>query len=398
MGDLLDATIKSNKHRARVYDPFAGSGTALTEAMMRGLDFDGQDINPMAVLLCKAKVIPFFDVALNEKQLQIVAAAKSDRKCSIECNFVGRQKWFKPGVCLELSRVRRAIRSESSLWARRFFWIALAETVRLTSNSRTSTFKLHIRSQSDIDSRSSSPLAVFEQVAKRNVDLLRAQKIVLEEAGHLDRGRYLGTVNVNIANSVATSPVVGTKQRFDILVTSPPYGDNASTVPYGQHSYLPLQWIDLKDIDPAIDTTCLSTTHEIDHRSLGGSRKNTKAAVVSLRDRSAALSDTLDGLKDAPKDRTSRVVAFCRDLDKSLDPVIKAMRSDAVMIWILGNRRVGGKVVPLDRILSELLIDRGARAVTILKRDIPSKRMAVRNNVAATMRTESIVVLRKGLR
>ncbi len=73
-----------------------------------------------------------------------------------------------------------------------------------------------------------------------------------------------------------------------------------------------------------------------------------------------------------------------------------AMRSNAVMIWILGNRKVGGKPVPLDRILSDFLIADGARHITVINREIPSKRMAVRNNVTGTMRTENIVVLRKG--
>ena len=59
--DLLAPFAQRGTH---VYDPFAGSGTALTEAMMKGLDFSGQDINPLAVLLCQAKTIPFFDVAL----------------------------------------------------------------------------------------------------------------------------------------------------------------------------------------------------------------------------------------------------------------------------------------------------------------------------------------------
>src|SRR4051812_13987676 len=57
VGDLL-AAVADGKMATHVYDPFAGSGTALTESMMRGLDFSGQDINPLAVLLCQAKAIP----------------------------------------------------------------------------------------------------------------------------------------------------------------------------------------------------------------------------------------------------------------------------------------------------------------------------------------------------
>jgi hypothetical protein len=67
-----------------------------------------------------------------------------------------------------------------------------------------------------------------------------------------------------------------------------------------------------------------------------------------------------------------------------------------VMVWVLGNRRVGGRSVPLDAILGDLLRGRGAKRITEVRRRIPSKRMAVRNSVAATMANEMIVVFRKG--
>ena len=395
VGDLLDAIVGRHPKKKSVYDPFAGSGTALTEAMMRGLDFTGRDINPLAVLLCQAKTIPFFDAALTEKSTEILAAAKADKKTSMAVKFPNREKWFQDSVGIELSKLRRSIQRDSSVWARRFFWVALAETVRLTSNSRTSTFKLHIRPKEEIDCRTLSPIAVFEKVAARNIEHLKLQKETLNTAGFVERGRYCGAVDVQIGDS-AKQAGSSTKGTFDILVTSPPYGDNATTVPYGQHSYLPLQWIDLSDIDPKLDSSCLESTHEIDRRSLGGSRRRVNEAIESLRQRSPSFSATIDGLKGEEPDRASRVIAFCRDLNRCIAPTIAAMQQNAVMIWILGNRRVGGRPVPLDRILSDFLVADGARHITIINRDIPSKRMAVRNNVSGTMRTENIIVLRKG--
>lgn len=396
VGDLLDAIIEHNPSCRRAYDPFSGSGTALTEAMMRGLDFTGRDINPLAVLLCQAKTIPFFDGALDTKLVDLQSAMLSDRKSSIAVSFPNRSKWFGDDVARELSKIRRAIQSEDSLWARRFFWIALAETVRLTSNSRTSTFKLHIRPKSEIDSRRLSPIDIFDRVATRNIEELRNQKEALEEAGFVKRGHYCGKIDVTIGNSAPCQHDCEVKDQFDVLVTSPPYGDNATTVPYGQHSYLPLQWIALEDISPKIDKSCLDTTHEIDRRSLGGSRRGVNDVMERLKQRSPALAATISALDGQKPDRVERVVAFCRDLDCCIAPSMAAMRSNAVMIWILGNRKVGGKPVPLDRILSDFLIADGARHITVINREIPSKRMAVRNNVTGTMRTENIVVLRKG--
>ncbi len=63
------------------------------------------------------------------------------------------------------------------------------------------------------------------------------------------------------------------KKKYDLLISSPPYGDNATTVTYGQFSYLPLQWIDLDDINESVDKELLNLQNKIDSSSLGGSLK-----------------------------------------------------------------------------------------------------------------------------
>ena len=177
----------------------------------------------------------------------------------------------------------------------------------------------------------------------------------------------------------------------------PPYGDNATTVPYGQYSFLPLNWIDLSDIGDDIDSDCLRTTHEVDSRSLGGSRRVKPECVDELRCLSDALGKTLDGLKEEPPDRWKRVFSFAADLNTCVGPTLQIVRPGGLLFWVLGNRQVGGNPVPLDQILLEFLQANGCSLVTEIKRKIPSKRMAMRNNVAATMTDETILVVRKGV-
>ena len=48
--------IKSQQAGVRTcFEPFAGSGTVLLECMAQGLSVLGQDVNPLAVLLCRAR-------------------------------------------------------------------------------------------------------------------------------------------------------------------------------------------------------------------------------------------------------------------------------------------------------------------------------------------------------
>lgn len=390
---LVKALVDVDGCVSRVIDPFTGSGTTMVECMRLGLDYTGQDINPLAVLFCRTKAGPFHTRKLASVIKEVLKQAGADRDTRTEADFPGLKKWFCPSAITELSRIRRAIRQVDHTWCRRVLWTGLAETVRLTSNSRTSTFKLHIRSTDNLDSRTVNPLRTFTTVVTDINERLHAEAEILRERGHLaTNGYYRGKITVRLGDSTKLKPA---RDLHDLLVTSPPYGDNTSTVPYGQYSYLPLQWIDLDDIDDDADSRCLRTTHEIDARSLGGSKKNAVEDVAHLMGLSPSLKQTLRRLKKMPADRGARVAAFIRDLDGSLCTVLKALRPRAYMIWTVGNRRVGGDLVPTDRILEELMAARDAHLVSRLERKIPNKRMATRNSIAATMRGEAILVFRK---
>ena len=375
-----------------VYDPFVGSGTVLTETMLHGLDFFGQDVNPLAILLCRVKAGPFFTDSLADRTALIRDRIQRDRGRRTEASFSGLCKWFRCDVARDLSRIVRAIRAEHELWSRRFFWVCLAETIRLTSNSRTSTVKLHIRPKTEIDARSVDAIELFYRIVTTNVSNLASKYELLRQHEHAVNGRYRGTVRTRLGNSASSD---SSGNRFDFLITSPPYGDNVTTVTYGQHAFLPLQWIDRDDIDQEFEDSLLDSTHAIDSRSLGGSRKGALEAITDLRERSEAFGTTIDSLKRQPRDRRLRVAAFIRDLDGCLPGILERLRRNAYMVWVVGNRCVGGKQVALKNILQELLEARGAVHIATLDRRIPSKRMALHNGIAATMTNEAVLVMRK---
>ena len=391
--ELVRVVADSDGCITKVLDPFAGSGTTLVECMRLGLNYRGQDINPLAVLFCRTKAGPFHTRRLAGVVEKVVEWARADRGRRIEADFPGLGKWFCAAAVKELSSIRRAIRRVDHIWCRRVLWTGLAETVRVTSNSRTSTYKLHVRSAEDLESRSVSPLKTFTSVVFDINKRLHDEAKTLREFGHLSKnGYYRGEVSIRLWDSTKLDPA---SELHDLLVTSPPYGDNATTVPYGQYSYLPLQWIDLKDIDKDADLHYLRSTQEIDARSLGGSRKNAVQEVAHLLEVSPSLKQTLFRLEQLPIDRRTRVAAFYRDLNGSLLALLKSLRLGAYMIWTVGNRCVGGGSIPTDRILEELLTAKGAHLVTRVERKIPNKRMATRNSIASTMRGEAILLFRK---
>lgn len=72
--EMLDVCLEHLQDTSiRLLDPFAGSGTILVEGMLRGLNIVGIDINPLAILLCKAKTTILNPTTLHEKTVQLFA-------------------------------------------------------------------------------------------------------------------------------------------------------------------------------------------------------------------------------------------------------------------------------------------------------------------------------------
>ena len=143
--EIISLILRLQPNIKTLADPFAGSGTILLEAMFRGQDVYAADVNPLAILLCKAKVVLCSPDDLRNAASRVLRRALNDRRDVMEARFKGLDKWFSKSSIQQLSKLRRAIRRDPNLRIRRFLWVVLAETVRQTSRSRTSTYKLHIR-------------------------------------------------------------------------------------------------------------------------------------------------------------------------------------------------------------------------------------------------------------
>lgn len=382
-----------------ILDPFVGAGTTMTSCMHAGISFVGQDINPLAVLICLAKSALCSDSTLNEALQRIRRMSASDTDEAIVAKFAGIDKWFHRCVQLELSKLHRAIRREHDVRVRRFFWVVLAETVRRTSNSRTSTYKLHIRPEHEL-LEPRSPHVVFHEAAKLATKDAKHFRDELEQRDLIVNDSYTGSIQVHPQDTTQrVLPSYESDGTYDLVVTSPPYGDNTSTVPYGQQAYLPLQWIDWEDIHPNLSPdTWLRTTSEIDRRSLGGRRPKALADVVAdLSERSEAFRETASRLRSFPRDRLGRVTSYTKDLDRALPYIVNRMREGSYAIWFLGNRHLGRCEVPTSEIFLELSREHDLRLVHRAERQLVFRRMAARNAITSMMRKEHILIMRKAI-
>lgn len=357
-------------------DPFAGSGTILVEGMLRGLDIVGIDINPLAILLCKVKTTILDPAILSEKSSQLVDRITVLDKVQLH-QFNGINKWFTTQAIADLSRIRSAIIGEKEMDYRRFFWAAFCEIVRIVSNSRDCTYKLHIKEKNEIDSYDKDAIDLFKTALQYNIINHNKFYTELKTRGHLKRDgiTYKGKVKIVLDDSI--DYLNHSKKKYDLVFTSPPYGDNHTTVSYGQYSIMPLRWIDCGDIDDSIDDSLLATLYEIDNLSLGGKSSN-KAMTPARKDvvnKSKTLKDQLDEINSIASPQSNKVVAFYSDYDRFLSALSRKMKPNAISVWTLGNRKVAKQEIFMNKIMVELCENYKMQLLTGFSRKILNKRM-----------------------
>ena len=375
-------------------DPFMGSGTSLMSCMEFGFNVYGQDINPFAVLLTKAKVEHYDMVTLNAVCQEVMNRIIEDESDAVEVAFTNIDKWFNKDIQIGLSKIRRAIQSVEQQNIRIFLWVIMSEVIRTGSNDRTSTFKLHRRSDEDIRKRSVDVIKEFTTLVHRGI-----QDITVYWNKYETENQNVAA-NLEVKKDIKwgnTKSEVLSDVKFDLLVSSPPYGDNHTTVTYGQTSYLPLQWIDPKDLTCPYDY--IKTTQEIDRQSLGGKidKKEIRATMDQVFSRTPSLKSFFESIPSEEQDKYFKTLSFISDFNDSLDKIVSSMKEDAFYIWTIGNRFVGNREVPNDQILVELMGSRGIVLFERAERQILNKKQARKNSCSQTMEKEHILIFHRSM-
>lgn len=389
---VIQVVADTLPQRAWAMDPFMGSGTSLMSCMEFGFNVYGQDINPFAVMLTQAKVERYDIVQLKEVCQKVISQISQDASDAVDVSFTNIDKWFNKDVQTALSKIRRAIQSVEQQPIRRFLWVIMSEVIRTGSNDRTSTFKLHRRSEEDIEKRNVNVTKEFSTLVVRGIEDI---EVYWSKVSSENQGRHNDLEVEKDIQWGNTKDGVMSKVKFDLLVSSPPYGDNHTTVTYGQTSYLPLQWIDPRDLSCPFDY--VKTTQEIDRQSLGGkiNRKELLATIGTVYGHTPTLRFFFENVPDEERNKYYKTLSFISDFDASLDKIVASMKDDAFYIWTIGNRFVGGREIPNDQILVELMESRGIILFERAERQILNKKQARKNSCSQTMEKEHILIFRK---
>ena len=390
-GEIFDILLKNDRGIKNVLDPFMGSGTILVEGMIRGLDVCGVDINPLSYLLVSVKMQNYSLKALQIKSKQLIERISKDNKD--DCfSFYGIEKWYNQDIILQLSRIRRCIVQEPDIKYRRLFWITFAEIAKQSDNSRTSTFKLHIKEKKVIDNWNYNCIEKFRFKLLENITAIKDFSDLIKKRPHF-------SIRYGDSMQLLADRRVFKQSSYDLVITSPPYGDNATTITYGQYSVLPLRWIPLSDISDKISTDTINTLSKIDKDSLGGHRYTVTEIIGSdLYDYSSEFSKLYNHLANEMQiEKARKVASFMLDIEKVVSSLAAIVGTNKYMVLTVGNRQVNKEEVLFDEIISEISEHYGFDVLYDFKRNIlKSKNYSdTKAQNFKTIQKETIIVLKK---
>ena len=410
-------------------DPFSGSGTVVVEGMINGIPTEaGNDINPLALLLTKVKSTPLDCNKLKKeaaavKKRIVEAIYKNKAYLDAVDNFIANELgldisgkkgwgdsapqylkqfcsekgiditipefknigyWFRPRVILELAIEKATIENVKDKDIRDFIFVAMSESIRLVSNRRNGEFKMFRMPAPKVLTFRPDVYAEFAKILDRNIEKMENFVVKLKENDSIPK--------VSIFRNSACTLENVPNDTYDLIVTSPPYGDSRTTVAYGEYSRLSLQWIN-------IDNLSEKEIMGVD-KSLMGGKKYRNGFELDLK--SDTLRAALDKIKDEDLERAGDVYSFYEDLDAAIKSSAEKTKKGGYHFWVVGNRTVKNILLQTDVIISELAEQHGLKTVYTIDRNIPNKVMPSLNSptnesgkTVTTMTMEHIVILRK---
>ena len=380
---LLD---RFGENARTLFDPYCGTGTSLVEGRVRGLSVIGTDLNPLARFISVAKTatvsVAKLDDSMRSFKCFTMDKAEHETKTVFEIEEISRLDfWFKPDVIKKLTNLRVFIEEITDEAVRNFFFIAFSETVRECSNTRNSEFKLYRMPSDKLEHFMPSVYETIHKKLTRNRSGLIAFMTRLESMAEYPPSSQVFSFNtVEGVPQGAVAP-----ESVDIVLTSPPYGDSATTVAYGQYSRLSAAWLGLQNLA------------QVDQRLMGG-----KPISQIPHFSSELLNIAVAQISEVDEKRAREVAAFYADLEASVRNVAPLVKRGGHVCYVVGNRRVKGVTLPTDDAVRRAFENQGFQWHDTFVRSIPNKRMPSRNsptNVSGaqdvTMTNEFIVVLRR---
>ena len=333
-----------------VADVFAGCGTTLVEAKMRGLRALGTDINPVATLITQAKIAPINPATLETAHEQLAYALETTSPDTYTPKHERIDYWFPPEQKKQLAHCLSTIQRIDDKKLRCFFLCAFSHILKNCS----------IWAQ-----KSNKPVRDYEKKTANPIDALHRQIKAMKRGNaefykRLQQEKHLETLCTIHCQDARTFPAQDA--TVGLVVTSPPY---VTSYEYGDLHQLAALWLEHTDDIASFRSQFIGSAYHVQptHDLYSPQAQDIVTDLNAISTRTALSVASYFGAM-------AQVFA---EMHRILKPTGKAC-------IVIGNTKLKGVDICNAEVFAEQLGNLGFRLQDVIKREIPSKNLPSMRN------------------
>lgn len=330
-----------------IVDPFGGCGTTLVESKIMGRPSVGVDINPVAVLITKAKITPI-DPQKIEKAFAILKAKLDTYSKDTKVKAPEHERidyWFKPEEKRKLAFIFAEISKLKDQDIRDFFYCGFSNILKNCSIWLQKSNK----PTRDLNKKPSDPIPTFYKQIKMMIRGNTRFYELLKEKNHLEIPSQVYCTDARTIPAKDNS--------VSLIVTSPPY---VTSYEYADLHQLTALWLEYtKDLS------------DFRKRFIGTSYHNKKDLVLN----SELAEKIRNELLKKDKKTAEEVSTYFSEMNQVFVEMKRILKKGGKTCIVIGNTSLKGVEILNAEVFAEQLQNLGLKIADIIKREIPSKNL-----------------------
>ena len=330
-----------------VVDPFGGCGTTLVESKVMGRSSVAVDINPVAVLITKAKITPINPAKIEKEFENIKIRLEAyNEKTKVKAPEHERiDYWFKPEEKRKLAFIFAEISRIKDQDVQDFFFCGFSNILKNCSIWLQKSNK----PTRDFEKKPSDPVKTFLKQIKM---MLRGNERLFEM---LSERKYLKVPSKVVCTDARTIP---TKDNsVSLIVTSPPY---VTSYEYADLHQLTALWLEYtKDIS------------DFRKRFIGTSYHSKKNLILN----STIAENIRKELLGIDRKTAEEVSTYFSEMNQVFTEMKRMLKKGGKTCIVVGNTSLQGVKILNAEVFVEQLQNLGLKVADIIKREIPSKNL-----------------------
>ncbi len=349
VSQLID---EHSKPRERICDPFGGCGTTLVEAKLLGRASFGFDINPLAVLVTRAKTTAICPSMLSERFTAICRELEDGVVMRLDIienhpNLERLLYWFGNSNLEQLISLKQRLEEEKEPAIRRFFMCALSHVLKNCSYWLATSTK----PQKDKYKVPESPSKAFRKHASRMMDKNRLLSEAIRIQDHYESPAIMRKADAR------NLPLPD--QSVDFIVTSPPYST----------SY---EYSDIHQLSVLLFGFCTSLREF--RRDFIGSKNNNHHRDETLPNPKAIR--TIQDLRIVDVRLAKAILNYFLDMSQVYGEISRVLRKGRKACIIVGDTELRGVSIPNAEIAVNQMTEAGFILEKAIERPIPGRVLA----------------------